>query len=317
MAARQNPRILSLVRIVTAPRADEKGDRDNASASRVPGINALATSDANRATPSALPACLAELRTPAATPHRVAEEKSMGITHAAQMGRARAAADDHDDVSLPALRKAPEDASVIAERCSCRDQIPDGAGRSALHPAGLRALELERCRCLLRDAATLSGDCGTSGCASGRTVGRLLATVRVLRWTGRQLRAQPALLRAGHDSRTGCQLRHAGGKAAAGESGIRLTAGRDRAKQFCASVKLSGSPVCSSPKIASRVSRDGLAPRSVVGTAEQAALGFRHNQSASACFRTAQHTKTFVVARVMPGTQHFTRHSSLEQWSWL
>jgi Fe-S oxidoreductase len=41
---------------------------------------------------------------------------------------------------LPAIRKAPEDALIIADGTSCRHQIGDGAARSAMHVA--RVLEL-------------------------------------------------------------------------------------------------------------------------------------------------------------------------------
>jgi Fe-S oxidoreductase len=42
-------------------------------------------------------------------------------------------------VLLPALRKAPADAMIVADGTSCRHQIEDGAGRGALHVA--RVLE--------------------------------------------------------------------------------------------------------------------------------------------------------------------------------
>jgi Fe-S oxidoreductase len=40
---------------------------------------------------------------------------------------------------LPAVRKAPADAIIVADGTSCRHQIHDGAGREALHVA--RVLE--------------------------------------------------------------------------------------------------------------------------------------------------------------------------------
>jgi Fe-S oxidoreductase len=40
---------------------------------------------------------------------------------------------------LPALRKAPRDALIVADGTSCRQQIEHGAGRRALHVA--RVLE--------------------------------------------------------------------------------------------------------------------------------------------------------------------------------
>ena len=41
---------------------------------------------------------------------------------------------------LPAVRKAPDDAIIVADGTSCRHQIHDGAGREALHVA--RVLEM-------------------------------------------------------------------------------------------------------------------------------------------------------------------------------
>ena len=40
---------------------------------------------------------------------------------------------------LPAVRKAPGDAIIVADGTSCRHQIHDGAGREAMHVA--RVLE--------------------------------------------------------------------------------------------------------------------------------------------------------------------------------
>jgi Fe-S oxidoreductase len=40
---------------------------------------------------------------------------------------------------LPAVRKAPAEALIVADGTSCRHQIADGAGRPALHVA--RVLE--------------------------------------------------------------------------------------------------------------------------------------------------------------------------------
>ena len=40
---------------------------------------------------------------------------------------------------LPAVRKAPADAIIVADGTSCRHQIHDGTGREALHVA--RVLE--------------------------------------------------------------------------------------------------------------------------------------------------------------------------------
>ena len=43
---------------------------------------------------------------------------------------------------LPAVRKAPEDAIIVADGTSCRHQIKDGAGREALHVARVLAMNL-------------------------------------------------------------------------------------------------------------------------------------------------------------------------------
>ena len=44
---------------------------------------------------------------------------------------------------LPAVRKAPDDALIVADGTSCRHQIRDGAGREALHVARVLAMCLE------------------------------------------------------------------------------------------------------------------------------------------------------------------------------
>ena len=44
---------------------------------------------------------------------------------------------------LPAVRKAPQDAIIVADGTSCRHQIQDGAGREALHVARVLAQSLE------------------------------------------------------------------------------------------------------------------------------------------------------------------------------
>ena len=41
---------------------------------------------------------------------------------------------------LPAVRKAPADAIIVADGTSCRHQIHDGAGRDALHVARVLAM---------------------------------------------------------------------------------------------------------------------------------------------------------------------------------
>jgi Fe-S oxidoreductase len=49
-------------------------------------------------------------------------------------------------VLFPAVRAAPEDALLIADGFSCRQQIAHATGRSALHSAEVLALALrERC----------------------------------------------------------------------------------------------------------------------------------------------------------------------------
>ncbi|MCA0316842.1 MAG: FAD-binding protein [Proteobacteria bacterium] len=44
---------------------------------------------------------------------------------------------------LPAVRKAPDDAIIVADGTSCRHQIADGAGREAVHVARVLAMSLE------------------------------------------------------------------------------------------------------------------------------------------------------------------------------
>ena len=43
---------------------------------------------------------------------------------------------------LPAVRKAPDDAIIVADGTSCRHQIKDGAGREAMHVARVLAMSL-------------------------------------------------------------------------------------------------------------------------------------------------------------------------------
>ncbi|MGU9979308.1 FAD-binding and (Fe-S)-binding domain-containing protein [Phreatobacter sp. HK31-P] len=47
---------------------------------------------------------------------------------------------------LPAIRKAPEDAIIVADGTSCRHQIADGAGREAVHVARILARSVEAAR---------------------------------------------------------------------------------------------------------------------------------------------------------------------------
>ena len=44
---------------------------------------------------------------------------------------------------LPAVRKAPENAIIVADGTSCRHQIHDGAGREAVHVARVLAKSLQ------------------------------------------------------------------------------------------------------------------------------------------------------------------------------
>jgi len=44
---------------------------------------------------------------------------------------------------LPAVRKAPPDALIVADGTSCRHQIHDGSDREALHVARVLAMSLE------------------------------------------------------------------------------------------------------------------------------------------------------------------------------
>jgi Fe-S oxidoreductase len=47
---------------------------------------------------------------------------------------------------LPAVRKGPDDALIVADGTSCRQQIHDGAGREALHVARVLAMSLDSAR---------------------------------------------------------------------------------------------------------------------------------------------------------------------------
>ena len=44
---------------------------------------------------------------------------------------------------LPAVRKAPSEAIIVADGTSCRHQIKDGTGRGALHVARVLALSIK------------------------------------------------------------------------------------------------------------------------------------------------------------------------------
>ena len=44
---------------------------------------------------------------------------------------------------LPAVRKAPDDAIIVADGTSCRHQIHDGAGRDAIHVARVLQMSLQ------------------------------------------------------------------------------------------------------------------------------------------------------------------------------
>jgi len=43
---------------------------------------------------------------------------------------------------LPAVRKAPRDALIVADGTSCRHQIHDGSGRAAAHVATVLAMSV-------------------------------------------------------------------------------------------------------------------------------------------------------------------------------
>ena len=45
---------------------------------------------------------------------------------------------------LPAVRKAPADALIVADGTSCRHQIADGTGRKAIHVASVLARAMEK-----------------------------------------------------------------------------------------------------------------------------------------------------------------------------
>ena len=45
---------------------------------------------------------------------------------------------------LPAVRKAPADAVIVADGTSCRHQIHDGSGREATHVARVLAMSSRR-----------------------------------------------------------------------------------------------------------------------------------------------------------------------------
>jgi hypothetical protein len=47
---------------------------------------------------------------------------------------------------LPAVRRADAGALIVADGTSCRHQIQDGAGRSALHVARVLAMSLDSAR---------------------------------------------------------------------------------------------------------------------------------------------------------------------------
>ncbi len=47
-------------------------------------------------------------------------------------------------ILLPAVRNAALDTLVVADGCSCREQILQGAGRSAMHLAEVLKIALDR-----------------------------------------------------------------------------------------------------------------------------------------------------------------------------
>jgi hypothetical protein len=48
---------------------------------------------------------------------------------------------------LPAVRKAPVDALIVADGTSCRHQIHDGADRDALHVARVLEMSVATANC--------------------------------------------------------------------------------------------------------------------------------------------------------------------------
>jgi len=58
---------------------------------------------------------------------------------------------------LPAVRRADQNALVVADGTSCRHQIKDGTDRAALHVARVLAMSLERARSTKTSASTVKG----------------------------------------------------------------------------------------------------------------------------------------------------------------
>ena len=95
------------------------------------------------------------------------------------------------DVLLPAVRKTSEDALVIADGFSCRDQIRHGSGRMAMHPAEVLALALDE-RDAVPSAAAQQRYLEPPARPDPRQAalaGGLLAVMGVLVWAARRPRA--------------------------------------------------------------------------------------------------------------------------------
>jgi len=92
--------------------------------------------------------------TPVAQVLRLIPDLSLDIVNSSCCGMAGAfgyGADTYDAsmemaelALLPAVRKAPADALIVADGTSCRHQIQDGAGRGAVHVAQILAMSIDR-----------------------------------------------------------------------------------------------------------------------------------------------------------------------------
>jgi len=92
--------------------------------------------------------------TPVAQVLRLIPDLSLDIVNSSCCGMAGAfgyGADTYDAsmemaeiALLPAVRKAPADALIVADGTSCRHQIHDGAGRDAIHVAQVLAMSIDR-----------------------------------------------------------------------------------------------------------------------------------------------------------------------------
>jgi Fe-S oxidoreductase len=94
-----------------------------------------------------------------------------------------------EQVLLPAVRKAEPETLVISDGFSCRQQINDGAGRWALHPAEVIALTLEanRSGSLVLPAPARSDEAaepGTAAIAASVGIAALIGISAVLVFRG-------------------------------------------------------------------------------------------------------------------------------------